>query len=100
MSDVVPSGAGPGHERPSRLASLDAYRGAVMLLMIGEALRLLRRERGAPASALWAFLCHHQGACPGSAALHDLIQPSFSFLVGGAAFSVAARAAAGRPARA
>ena len=98
MSDVVASGAGPGHGGPSRLASLDAYRGAVMLLMIGEALRLCAVAAAQPASAFWAFLCHHQEHVPWvGGSLHDLIQPSFSFLVGVALpFSVAARAAAGR----
>ena len=50
-----------------------------------------------PASALWAFLCHHQDhvAWVGGS-LHDLIQPGFSFLVGAALpFSLAARAGRG-----
>jgi len=80
-----------------RLASLDAYRGLVLALMMGEALRLCGIAAAFPASALWAFLCHHQDhvAWVGGS-LHDMIQPGFSFLVGAALpFSLAARAARG-----
>jgi predicted acyltransferase len=80
-----------------RLASLDAYRGLVLALMMGEALRLCGIAAAFPASAFWAFLCHHQDhvAWVGGS-LHDLIQPGFSFLVGTALpFSLAARAARG-----
>jgi heparan-alpha-glucosaminide N-acetyltransferase len=83
----------------ARLASIDAYRGFVMLLMMGEVLRLCAVAAAQPASALWGFLCHHQDhvAWVGGS-LHDLIQPSFSFLVGVALpFSLAGRLAAGQP---
>ena len=43
-----------------RLASLDAYRGLVLALMMGEALHFCGVAAAFPASALWAFLCHHQ----------------------------------------
>jgi predicted acyltransferase len=83
---------------PGRLVSIDAYRGFVMLLLLGEVLRFCAVSAALPDSGLWAFLCHHQSHVPWvGASLHDLIQPSFSFLVGTAlAFSVAARAAAGQ----
>src|SRR5688572_4829425 len=83
---------------PGRLTSVDAYRGVVMLLLLGEVLRFCAVAAARPDSALWAFLCHHQSHVPWTgASLHDLIQPSFSLLVGTAlAFSVASRAAAGQ----
>jgi heparan-alpha-glucosaminide N-acetyltransferase len=83
---------------PGRLASLDAYRGFVMLLMMGEVLRFCDVAVARPASALWAFLCHHQDHVPWvGGSLHDMIQPSFSFLVGVALpFSMASRRGAGQ----
>ena len=84
---------------PARLASLDAYRGFVMFLLLAEVLRLCEVAAARPASALWAFLCHHQSHVEWvGASLHDLIQPSFSFLVGAALpFSLAARSVSGQP---
>jgi predicted acyltransferase len=83
---------------PVRVAGLDAYRGLVLALMMGEALHFCGVSAAIPASALWAFLCHHQDhvAWVGGS-LHDLIQPGFSFLVGAALpFSLAARAGRGQ----
>ena len=81
-----------------RLASLDAYRGWVMLLMMAEVLHLCRVAAALPGNAFWGFLCHHQSHVEWiGCSLHDLIQPSFSFLVGVALpFSIAARAARGQ----
>ena len=78
-----------------RLASLDAYRGAVMLLLLAEALRTCDVAAARPGSLPWSFLCYNQSHVPWTgASLHDLIQPSFSFLVGAALpFSLASRAA-------
>jgi heparan-alpha-glucosaminide N-acetyltransferase len=83
---------------PARLASLDAYRGFVMFLMMAEVLHLSRVARAAPESGFWQFLAHHQSHVPWiGCSLHDLIQPSFSFLVGVALpFSLAGRAARGQ----
>lgn len=83
----------------NRLASIDAYRGFVMLLMMGEVLRLGRVARAAPESRFWAFLSYHQSHVTWiGCSLHDLIQPSFSFLVGVALpFSLARRADEGQP---
>lgn len=80
-----------------RLGSIDAYRGLVMFLMLGEGLRLCSVARALPESGFWKFLCHHQSHVPWvGCSLHDLIQPSFSFLVGTAlVFSIASRKARG-----
>ncbi len=87
----------PAAAAPVRLASLDVYRGSMLALMMGEALRFCSVSATFPQSALWAFLCHHQDhvAWVGGS-LHDQIQPGFSFLVGAALpFSLAARALRG-----
>jgi predicted acyltransferase len=93
------SDTGPPSPPPARLASIDAYRGLVMLLMMGEVLRFCDVALARPASAVWAFLCHHQDHVPWvGGSLHDMIQPSFTFLVGVALpFSLASRSAAGQP---
>lgn len=87
----------PAAERPSRLVSLDAFRGFVMLLMMAEVLRLPAVARALPGSGFWAFLGYHQSHVEWvGCSLHDLIQPSFSFIVGVALpFSLAARRARG-----
>jgi predicted acyltransferase len=83
---------------PGRLASIDAFRGFVMLLLLGEVWRFCAVAAARPDSAFWAFLCHHQEHVPWvGCSLHDVIQPAFSFLVGTAlAFSIAGRRAAGQ----
>jgi predicted acyltransferase len=85
-------------EGVSRLVSLDALRGLVMTLMLGEQMRLPEVARSFPHSAIWAFIAFNtehvdwQGC-----SLHDLIQPAFSFLVGAALpFSIASRKAKGQ----
>src|SRR6266436_1728993 len=80
---------------PVRLVSMDAYRGLVMLLIFGEVLRFCDVAKAISTSAFWKFLCHHQSHVSWiGCSLHDLIQPSFSFLVGTALpFSIASRRA-------
>jgi heparan-alpha-glucosaminide N-acetyltransferase len=85
-------------EGTSRLLSLDAFRGTIMLLMLNEATRLPLVARSFPHSAIWAAIAFNtehvdwQGC-----SLHDLIQPGFSFLVGAALpFSIASRRAKGQ----
>ncbi len=81
-----------------RLASIDAYRGLVMLLMMAEVLAIGAVARAVPDSAFWKFLHWQQSHVEWvGCVLHDLIQPSFSFLVGVALpFSIAARLARGQ----
>ncbi len=83
---------------PARLASVDAYRGFVMFLMMAEVLHLASLKRAFPGSDLWALLARHQTHVEWvGCTLHDLIQPSFSFLVGVALpFSIAGRLARGQ----
>lgn len=77
---------------------MDAYRGFVMFLMMAEVLRLSRVARALPESGFWKFLAYHQSHVEWiGCSLHDLIQPSFSFLVGVALpFSLASRTARGQ----
>lgn len=79
-----------------RLTSMDAYRGFVMFLMVAEVLHLSRVAAAHP-NWFWNFLAHHQTHAEWyGASLHDLIQPSFSFLVGVALpYSIASRQAKG-----
>lgn len=81
----------------SRLASIDAYRGLVMLLMMAEVLSFCAVSQALPDSGFWKFLCHHQSHVAWvGCSLHDLIQPGFSFLVGVVLpFSIARRRSRG-----
>jgi heparan-alpha-glucosaminide N-acetyltransferase len=84
--------------KPTRLGSIDAYRGFVMFLMMAEVLRLSQVAKALPGSAFWKFLAWHQSHVAwAGCSLHDLIQPSFSFLVGvSLPFSLTSRAAKGQ----
>jgi predicted acyltransferase len=88
----------PTAQAATRLTSIDAYRGLVMFLMMAEVLRLCKVASAFPDSGFWKFLCHHQTHAEWTGcSLHDLIQPSFSFLVGVALpFSIASRKALGQ----
>src|SRR4051794_4707792 len=76
-----------------RNTGVDAYRGFVMLLMMAEVLQLSRVAQAFPGNWFWAFLGYNQTHVEWSGcSLHDLIQPSFSFLVGVALpYSMASR---------
>jgi predicted acyltransferase len=86
----------------SRVGSIDAYRGLVMFLMMAEVLRLCAVAAKVHGSKVWELLCFHQTHAEWTSSwkdcsLHDLIQPSFSFLVGVALpFSIASRLARGQ----
>ncbi|MBI3411862.1 MAG: DUF5009 domain-containing protein [Planctomycetes bacterium] len=88
-----------GLQPQGRLSSIDAYRGFVMFLMMAEALHLSRVARAFPQSEFCSFLAYHQTHVEWQGcSLHDLIQPSFSFLVGVALpFSLASRIGRGQP---
>lgn len=89
----APSGEAP----PARLTSLDAFRGFVMFLMAAEVLRIGGVAEHFPTNAVWQWLGKHSEHVEWTGCvLHDLIQPSFSFMVGVALpFSVAGRMARG-----
>lgn len=76
-----------------RLASIDAYRGFVMFLLLAEALQLCKVAEAVPESSFWQFLCQQQSHAEWVGVnLHDLIMPSFCFLVGvSLPFSIARR---------
>jgi len=97
MNDPAPSPPAPA-PAPVRLGSIDAYRGLVMFLLLAERLNIGAVARALPDSAVWQFLAAQQQHVPWTGGvLHDMIQPSFSFLVGAALpFSVANRRARGQ----
>ncbi len=102
MSTVVESApllaASPPSRSPvARNVAVDAYRGFVMFLMMAEVLRLSRVAQAFPTSWFWQILAYHQTHVEwAGCSLHDLIQPSFSFLVGVALpYSIASRVAKG-----
>jgi predicted acyltransferase len=68
-----------------------------MLLMMAEVLSFRQVSEALPGNSFWQFLYFHQDHVPWvGCSLHDLIQPSFSFLVGVALpFSLASRLAKG-----
>ena len=80
-----------------RVTSVDVYRGFVMLLMMAEVLSFRQVSESLPESSFWQFLYFQQDHVPWVGfSLHDLIQPSFSFLVGVALpFSIGSRLAKG-----
>src|SRR5688572_610929 len=80
-----------------RLVSLDAYRGAIMLLMASSGFGLAQVAREFPESAVWKFLgSQFDHVVWTGCALWDLIQPAFMFMVGVAVpWSIANRRARG-----
>lgn len=67
----------------NRVASVDVYRGFVMLLMMAEVLSLETVSAKLPGNSFWHFLGFNQSHVEWTwLSLHDMIQPSFTFLVG------------------
>jgi predicted acyltransferase len=84
-------------EKPARLVSLDAYRGAIMLFMASGGLALPAVAKHFPDDEVWRFLGFNTDHVPWvGCSLWDLIQPSFMFMVGVAMpYSLASRRAKG-----
>lgn len=82
---------------PQRNTAVDVYRGFVMFLMMAEVLRLSKVSAAFPGNWFWSVLAWNQTHAEwAGCSLHDLIQPSFSFLVGVALpYSIASRLAKG-----
>jgi len=80
---------------PIRLSSIDAFRGFVMFLMMAEILHVSQVAKNFPESETWKQLAFNTSHVEWTGcSLHDLIQPSFTFLVGAALpFSLASRRA-------
>jgi heparan-alpha-glucosaminide N-acetyltransferase len=93
----TPTAAPVPREKPARLVSLDAYRGAIMLFMASGGLALPEVAKYFPDSPLWRLLGFNTDHVPWvGCSLWDLIQPSFMFMVGVAMpYSIASRRARG-----
>ena len=78
---------------PPRNVAVDAYRGLVMVLMMGEVLNFVSVSHAYPGSLFWRVLAFNQThVLWAGMSLHDMIQPSFTFLVGVALpYSIASR---------
>jgi heparan-alpha-glucosaminide N-acetyltransferase len=91
-----PQSPNPGEIRQApvqRNVAVDAYRGLVMLLMMGEVMRFAAVYHAFPHSLFWRVLAFNQTHVEWAGlGLHDMIQPSFTFLVGVAMpYSIASR---------
>ena len=68
---------------PPRNVAVDAYRGLVMLLMMGEVLKFATVAHSFPDSSFWHILAYNQSHVEWAGmSLHDTIQPGFTFLAG------------------
>jgi predicted acyltransferase len=90
---AAPPAASLSVATPTRITSIDAFRGFVMFLMLAEVMRLWTVQRAFPESGFWSWVAFHTTHVPWQGcSLHDLIQPAFSFLAGASLpFSIASR---------
>ena len=97
MQPALQSSIRPVAQAAPRNVAVDTYRGVVMFLMMAEVLQLSRVAAAYPGNWFWGTLGYHQTHVAwAGASLHDMIQPSFSFLVGVALpYSIASRIAKG-----
>ena len=97
-ADRPPAAMRNAPSAPPRNIAVDAYRGLVMMLMMGEVLNFPTVARSFPNSILWRVLAYSQTHVQWAGmSLHDTIQPSFTFLVGVALpYSIASRTSKGQ----
>jgi predicted acyltransferase len=102
MSTEIAPGHAPTNATKHRIASIDIYRGIVMFLMLAEMLHLNKIHQGLPSDRWFSkplewLSFHTSHVAWRGCSLHDMIQPSFTFLVGAAmAFSLVSRSQAGQ----
>ena len=98
MTEAPSTGAARTIAAPVRNMAVDAYRGLVMLLMMGEIMRFAEVAKAYPGSLFWRVLGFNQTHVQWAGmSLHDTIQPGFTFLVGVALpYSIASRVAKGQ----
>jgi heparan-alpha-glucosaminide N-acetyltransferase len=96
-TSTLAAGAVRSPQPVARNVAVDVYRGFVMLLMMGEVLQFARVAAAFPGNWFWGILAYNQTHVEwAGCSLHDMIQPSFSFLVGVALpYSIASRLAKG-----
>lgn len=83
FTSVTEAGLSASAQPSKRNIAVDAYRGLVMLLMMGEVLHFAALHRAFPDSFFWRILAYNQTHVEWTGlGLHDMIQPSFTFLVG------------------
>ena len=83
VETVVTTNLRPVAVTAVRNLAVDAYRGLVMLLMMGEVLQFAKVYAYYNHSLFWKILAFNQTHTEWSGcSVHDMIQPSFSFLVG------------------
>jgi heparan-alpha-glucosaminide N-acetyltransferase len=98
LQPTVDSSAAAPAAASSRLVSLDAFRGFIMLAMVGEGFGFPEVAKQFPDSRVWHFLGYEFSHVPWvGCSFWDLIQPAFMFMVGvSMAYSYAARAKRGQ----
>jgi heparan-alpha-glucosaminide N-acetyltransferase len=98
MTEAAPASGARKLTTPARNMAVDAYRGLVMLLMMGEIMRFAEVYKAYPQSLFWRVLAFNQTHVQWAGmSLHDTIQPGFTFLVGVALpYSIASRVAKGQ----